>query len=191
MPIVCGVDFSDIGQSALLGAGALAASAHDDILYIIHVLDAQVLGLHGHRLSLLIDRLVRSSLPIRQSAESRLAHLPARAFGASRRRSRRWRSFVPWRVKYRSGRKERGERAHTIPEAARKRGVGASQGSRNGDRLPVRRCARAGARQLAAVDGAGSRCGSALATTRQDRRLSARQTRRTGRGARSRASAVR
>jgi nucleotide-binding universal stress UspA family protein len=44
MAIVCGIDFSDISESALQGAGALASCTHEDVLYLIHVLDAHALA---------------------------------------------------------------------------------------------------------------------------------------------------
>jgi nucleotide-binding universal stress UspA family protein len=43
MPIVCGVDFSDLGQLALQGAGALASCTREDVLYLVHVLDTKAL----------------------------------------------------------------------------------------------------------------------------------------------------
>jgi nucleotide-binding universal stress UspA family protein len=66
MSIVCGVDFSEVGQSALRGAGALASCTREDVLYLIHVLDAEVLT----RLTIEEQAQLRADVGDRLAAEA-------------------------------------------------------------------------------------------------------------------------
>jgi nucleotide-binding universal stress UspA family protein len=67
MTIVCGVDFSDLAPAALRAAGALSACSHADVLYLVHVLDAQSLA----QRSVAEQAEVRAEVGERLAAEAR------------------------------------------------------------------------------------------------------------------------